>query len=45
MKHPFEILRPEYSQLLSAMVIRSECLEAANDNFSSKGSNDKYYST
>jgi lysozyme family protein len=25
MRHPFEILKPEYSQLLSAMVIRKEC--------------------
>jgi lysozyme family protein len=28
MKHPFEILKPEYSQLLSAMVIRPESREA-----------------
>jgi lysozyme family protein len=25
MKHPFEILKPEYSQLLSAMAVREEC--------------------
>lgn len=30
MRHPFEILRPEYSQLLSAMVIRPECREAVD---------------
>lgn len=27
MKHPFEVLRPEYSQLLSLMVVRPECRE------------------
>lgn len=25
MKHPFEILKPEYSQLLAAMAVRDEC--------------------
>ncbi len=27
MKHPFEVLKPEYSQLLSLMAIRPECRE------------------
>jgi len=30
MKHPFEILKPEYSQLLSAMIIRKECREVVD---------------
>lgn len=30
MKHPFEVLKPEYSQLLSAMVIRPECRGAVD---------------
>lgn len=30
MKHPFEVLRPEYSQLISAMAIRKECREAVD---------------
>jgi lysozyme family protein len=31
MRHPFEILRPEYSQLLSAMVVRKECRKEVDD--------------
>jgi lysozyme family protein len=31
MKHPFEILRPEYSQLLTAMVIRPEKKKLVDD--------------
>jgi len=30
MKHPFEVLRAEYAQLLSAMVIRKECRETVD---------------
>ena len=30
MKHQFEVLRPDYSQLLTAMVIRKECREAVD---------------
>jgi lysozyme family protein len=30
MKHPFEILRPEYAQLLSLMEVREECRKAVD---------------
>ncbi len=30
MKHPFEILRPEYAQLLAVMAVRPECLKAVD---------------
>lgn len=31
MKHPFETLKPEYSQLLSLMTVRPECQERINE--------------